>query len=63
MPRVTLELPGEVFSALRHSPEEFARDAEIQEWPQRRIETSRKVDAVSQNYNQEQWRSSGLSRS
>ena len=26
MPRVTLELPEEVFSALRRSPEEFARD-------------------------------------
>ena len=25
MPRVTLELPEEVFSALRRSPEEFAR--------------------------------------
>jgi predicted HTH domain antitoxin len=26
MPRVTLELPEEVFSALRRSPEEFARE-------------------------------------
>ncbi len=29
MPRVTLELPEEVFSALRRSPEEFARDLRL----------------------------------
>lgn len=29
MPRVTLELPEEVFSALRRSPEEFARELRL----------------------------------
>jgi predicted HTH domain antitoxin len=29
MPRVTLELPEEIFSALRRSPEEFARDLRL----------------------------------
>jgi predicted HTH domain antitoxin len=29
MPRVTLELPEDVFSALRRSPEEFARDLRL----------------------------------
>ena len=29
MPRVTLELPEEVFSALQRSPEEFARDLRL----------------------------------
>ena len=29
MPRVTLELPEEVVSALRRSPEEFARDLRL----------------------------------
>jgi predicted HTH domain antitoxin len=29
MPRVTLELPEEVFSALRRTPEEFARDLRL----------------------------------
>jgi predicted HTH domain antitoxin len=29
MPRVTLELPEEVFSALRRSPEEFGRDLRL----------------------------------
>ena len=29
MPRVTLELPDEVFSALRRSPEEFARELRL----------------------------------
>ena len=29
MPRVTLELPEEVFSALRRSPEEFAHDLRL----------------------------------
>ena len=29
MPRVTLDLPEEVFSALRRSPQEFARDLRL----------------------------------
>ena len=29
MPRVTLELPEDVFSALRRSPEEFARELRL----------------------------------
>ena len=29
MPRVTLDLPEEVFSALRRSPEEFARELRL----------------------------------
>jgi predicted HTH domain antitoxin len=50
MPRVTLELPEEVFSALRRSPEEFARDLRLAaaiHWYERGVVSQEKAARIA----------------